>query len=114
MSLPAILGSAIIAFGMIPCICSITVGTDMKLQTWAVTRDSSVYVVAVYLMWIFLEDGYIDLYESSVLTAFYAVYLVIIFIPVCFCSPKGTVDYSTIEEASVEQEEEEEEEDETR
>ena len=108
MSLPAILGSAIIAFGMIPSICSIAVG-DMKLSTWAVMRDSVIYVVAVALMWNFLEDGVVDLRESFILTALYFAYLVIIFVPVC-CS-KATVDYTNIADAegSVEEEEDEDE-----
>ena len=51
LSLPAILGSAIIAFGFIPAICSFSVKNPMSLSTWAVVRDAGMFLVCLGLFW---------------------------------------------------------------
>jgi hypothetical protein len=51
LSLPAIFGSAIIAFGFIPPICAFAVPKTMALATWPVLRDSGIYCLALAMTW---------------------------------------------------------------
>ncbi len=83
LSLPAILGSAIIAFGIIPPACTFASGT-MNLVTWPLLRDSGMYVVSLFLMRMYLDDGDIGLHESGSLTGLYFAYLLLLFVPLLF------------------------------
>ena len=77
LSLPAIFGSAILAFGAIPALCVLAGGRGEGLifATWPVVRDSLAYVVSLLLALYFLRDGSVSAYESGCLTALYALYL---------------------------------------
>ncbi|GMH79734.1 hypothetical protein TL16_g08249 [Triparma laevis f. inornata] len=111
MSLPAVLGSAIIAFGFIPPACAYAVAKPMKLEAWPVMRDSVSYVFALGCFYTFLDEGNIDTKESGILVAIYFVYLLLIFVPHFMSS--GKVAYEEIgekEEAEAAQEEGEDEE----
>ena len=111
MSLPAVLGSAIIAFGFIPPACAYAVAKPMKLEAWPVMRDSVSYVFALGCFYMFLDEGNIDTKESGILVAIYFIYLLLIFVPHFMSS--GKVAYEEIgekEEAETEVEEEVEEE----
>jgi len=95
LSLPAILGSAIIAFGFIPAVCALSVNKPMELATWPIVRDSGMFVICLIMFWKMVEGGTIDTAQSAELTSLYFVYLGTIFVPVLFCSSGAS--YAKIE-----------------
>ena len=97
LSLPAILGSAIIAFGFIPALCSFSVQKPMKLSTWPLLRDSGMFIVCLLVFWKQVENGSIDTVQSAELTSLYFVYLLTIFIPVCCCRNSSGGSYASID-----------------
>ena len=81
LSLPSILGSAIIAFGFIPPICAFAVPSPMPLRTPPLLRDTGIYCLSLALLWLSLSDGYIDGREAAGLTGLYFVYLAVLLVP---------------------------------
>jgi len=89
LSLPAIFGSSIIAFGFIPPLCAFSVAKPMRLVTWPVIRDSGMYCISLAVLWNALSDGYIDRPESTHLTLLYFVYLAVLLVPFAIRAWRG-------------------------
>jgi Ca2+/Na+ antiporter len=92
MSLPAIVGSANIAFGLIPPVCIIASNSKfMALQSWPIIRDTLSYSVCLGANILFLQDGEIDLSDSAWLTALFFIYMLVVYLPEKFgcCKSKA-------------------------
>ena len=102
MSVPAIMGSGVIAFGLIPAVCCLAVtGKHWKpslasentasadgagstalfsrLSAWPVVRDTSVYALCLGANIMVLEDGTIDTQEAGVLVALFFLYMLVVY-----------------------------------
>ena len=81
-----VIGSALIAFGLIPPLCYFgqKCGADgdnlppLALKSWAVCRDTGAFVVALSMVssYMFLNNAQISVYESSSLLFFYLLYII--------------------------------------
>ena len=106
MSLPAIVGSANIAFGLIPPCCIVAASTDfMKLQWWPILRDTLSYSVCLGCNILFVRDGLIDLKEAAVLTSLFVVYMLVVYLPgkmgCCGKASSNEINENNLEEALV-------------
>jgi hypothetical protein len=82
ISLSAILGSAIIAYGLIPALCCIAGGSTMRLRTSTLARDSLFFAGTLGLLTAFIDGGELDLLECSALCGCFTMYMVAVFVPV--------------------------------
>jgi len=82
ISLSAILGSAIIAYGLIPALCCIAGGSTMRLRTSTLARDSLFFAGTLGLLTAFIDGGELDLLECSALCGCFTLYMVAVFVPV--------------------------------
>jgi Ca2+/Na+ antiporter len=80
-----VIGSALIAFGIIPPMCyfnqkQLTDGESpaIKLTSWAICRDTFSYVAALAMVtaYMYTNSACITIYESSSLLIFYLIYIV--------------------------------------
>ena len=83
LSVPAIFGSAVIAFGLIPAVCCLAAthkgATHIRLTAWPVTRDCFMYILCLGAnIWV-LEDGAVDALESLMLCALFGVYMLVVY-----------------------------------
>jgi Ca2+/Na+ antiporter len=82
MSLPAIVGSANIAFGLIPPCCIIAAKSNfMALQSWPILRDTIAYSICLGANILFIQDGEIDVKDAGTLTALFFVYMLVVYLP---------------------------------
>jgi Ca2+/Na+ antiporter len=80
-------GSAIIAFGLIPAACFFAVNKPLLLNNWLVCRDVLFYLLgaSLLMLYFFIHDGNITIWEALSLVGLYAVYIVVtVFVP---CAP---------------------------
>jgi Ca2+/Na+ antiporter len=87
MGLGGVVGSAVIAFALIPGLCGLVVKAPSPIICYSVVRDSLVFAVALAGLVYFCSDGEIELWEAGTLVGGYVVYLMIVLVPVC-CEKK--------------------------
>lgn len=81
VSTPAILGSAMIAFGFIPPMCVLcTVKSHIELKGWPLIRETLFYSIGLVIFLISIYNRIITLKESLLLTLVYFVYVFIVVI----------------------------------
>jgi len=78
LSLPAVLGSAVIAFGLIPSLC-ILCGRhkedSVQLSAWPILRETFFYLLGLATFCMAIEDGEIEYSEALGLILVYCVYV---------------------------------------
>jgi len=75
LSLAAILGSGIIAFGLIPPLCIITAKQKrVKLKLYPILRDCSFYLVGVFVFLGSITDGRIASEEACLIILVYVIH----------------------------------------
>lgn len=77
LSLPAVLGSAIIAFGLIPSLCLLCSqkSDEMQLSAWPILRETTFYLLGLATFMMAIQDGEIEYDEALGLILVYAVYV---------------------------------------
>jgi len=80
ISLTSILGSAMIAFGLIPGLCILMTKncTHMKLCVWPIFREVSFFSVTLVYFFFSIEDGVVTMVESVHLIMVYLVYVLLV------------------------------------
>jgi len=103
LSLSALLGSSIIAFGLIPPLCIImTPHKEITLKTWPIMRETFFYVLGLVVFLVIIEDGEMSAAEAGTSVGVYVIYVLLVVIGF-LASHKGERDSSckdTIEQAS--------------
>ncbi|ETW07014.1 hypothetical protein H310_03109 [Aphanomyces invadans] len=85
-SLSAILGSAIIAFALIPALCALVAPTSLTISWGPMIRDSTVYIASVGTLVYVMNDSLVDSWQSGLLILVYVGYMLMIFVPIRFRS----------------------------
>ena len=68
LSLPAVLGSAMIAFGLIPSLCLLFNDPPVySIQFWPIIREISFYVTGLVVFLYAIDDGAISSTDSILL-----------------------------------------------
>lgn len=81
ISLPTTLGSAMIAFGLIPAACVLACSDRLfVLSAVPILREVSFYVAGLFVFLLVIHDGFIQLYEALLLTSVYVVYVGTVFV----------------------------------
>ncbi|KAJ1449081.1 Sodium/calcium exchanger protein-domain-containing protein [Pelagophyceae sp. CCMP2097] len=82
-SIPTVLASALIAFGLIPALVVLAVGGPVTLQFQPLVRDTCAYLVGlVLLIYVYFNrSGSINMADALGLVAVYVVYLAIVWTP---------------------------------
>ena len=82
-SLSAILGSAIVAFGLIPAVCCLAAAPPegMRLRTPVLARDSLAFAFSLALLITFFSEGKLDELECAALCACFVLYMAVVFLP---------------------------------
>ncbi len=76
LSQPAILGSGMIAFGLIPSLCLIFSPYDvLKLKVKPIIRENSFFVISLLSFLLFSQDGKTDTFEMLFMIGIYFVYV---------------------------------------
>ena len=80
LSLPAVLGSAVIAFGLIPSLCILVVAgqqssSHVQLSAWPIVRETTFYLFGLGTFCFAIQDGEIEYEEALGLVLVYAVYV---------------------------------------
>lgn len=79
LGIGTILGSAVFNTLGVIAICCIVSGVTIKLDSWPITRDCSIYSIAVGFLIYVLGDGTVWWYETVILLIFYFTYLIIMY-----------------------------------
>eukprot|EP00750_Incisomonas_marina_P027191 INCI6151.1.p1 GENE.INCI6151.1~~INCI6151.1.p1 ORF type:complete len:610 (-),score=68.24 INCI6151.1:429-2258(-) len=83
LGLGGVVGSAVIAFALIPGLCGLAVRAPSPITLYSVLRDSLVFGAGIGMLIYFCSDGRIEMWEAGCLAGGYIVYLLIVLIPVC-------------------------------
>ncbi|RHY11762.1 hypothetical protein DYB25_005602 [Aphanomyces astaci] len=81
-SLSAILGSAIIAFALIPALCTLVAPTSLMISWTPMIRDSMVYIASLGTLVYIMNDSQVGTWQSGLLILVYVGYMLIIFVPI--------------------------------
>ncbi|KAG9403343.1 hypothetical protein AC1031_005990 [Aphanomyces cochlioides] len=81
-SLSAILGSAIIAFALIPALCALVAPTTLSISWGPMVRDSVVYIISLATLVYVMQDSQVNFWQSGLLVGVYFGYLLLIYIPI--------------------------------
>ena len=77
LSLSALLGSSIVAFGLIPPLCILlTNEKEMELKTWPIVREIVFYLVGLVVFLVVIQDGEMNMYEAGASLAIYVIYVI--------------------------------------
>lgn len=102
LSLSALLGSSIVAFGLIPPLCILmTNEKELELKTWPIVREIVFYLVGLVVFLVVIQDGEMTMYEACVSLSIYLIYVIGVVI-VFWLYPEG-VGGSSIATNSVEE-----------
>ena len=82
LGMGGVVGSAVIAFSLIPGLCGLMVKAPSPITTYSVVRDSLVFAAGLGALIYFCSDGQIELWEAGVLCACYVGYLLVVLVPV--------------------------------
>ena len=78
LSISAVLGSGMIAFGLLPAVCYFSKDTDdenfIKLLLWPLVREATFYSVALLVFLSIIKDDRISVHESGGLVTIYLFY----------------------------------------
>lgn len=104
MGMGGILGSAIIAFGLIPSGAAVVAPKGLTLMLFPIVRDTATFILALSILMGATHDEEINLTESIVLLVLFFVYMLVIFSPKIYqmcckrtsSGSKGKVDYDAI------------------
>ena len=76
LSLPAVLGSALIAFGLIPpLIILCTENEEVGLTVWPIMREAGFYLLGLVTFLYSIEDGVLTFQEALAITFVYVLYV---------------------------------------
>ena len=76
ISLSAILGSAMIAFGLIPPLCLLSTShVELKLRAWPIIRETGFYILGLSVFLLAIEDGVVTTEEAVMMSSVYVVYV---------------------------------------
>jgi len=78
LSLPAVLGSAVIAFGLIPSLCILTTNQKedaVQLSAYPIIRETFFYLLGLSTFCMAIQDGEIEYEEALGMIMVYAVYV---------------------------------------
>eukprot|EP00937_MAST-01D_sp_MAST-1D-sp2_P000980 g980.t1 len=90
ISLSAILGSAAVAFGLIPPLCCLTTpGRTLRLRVPILARDVLAFSFSLALLMAFFDGGEITLLESAALFACFSLYMAAVFLPTVMGGSRG-------------------------
>lgn len=79
LSLSALLGSSIIAFGLIPPLCIImTPHKEIELFTWPIVREVTFYLIGLITFLVVVQDGELSVAEATTSCAIYGVYVLFV------------------------------------
>jgi Ca2+/Na+ antiporter len=79
LSLSALLGSSIIAFGLIPPLCIImTPHKEIELSTWPILREVTFYLIGLFTFLAVLQDGEFSAKEAATSCAIYGAYVLLV------------------------------------
>ncbi|CAM9295034.1 unnamed protein product, partial [Phaeothamnion confervicola] len=83
LSLPAVLGSAMFAFGMIPAICALISGVNggLALSPWPIIRDTVCYAGALALLCAILAKPSVGTGDALLLCSVYGAYMLVVLVP---------------------------------
>ena len=81
LSVPAIMGSAIIAYGFIPAACFFGVRQSFELKIAPTLRDTFFYLVALGFLLHVVHDGTVELQESLAISSIFVFYMLAIWLP---------------------------------
>ena len=85
LSLSALLGSSIIAFGLIPPLCIVcTTEKEIELKAWPIIRETGFYLVGLIIFLIISEDGELTVKEAGITCAIYGIYVLAVVIQMFF------------------------------
>lgn len=91
LTLPAILGSAMIAFGLIPSMCVLfNHEGEMTLQIWPIIRETSFYLFGLCNFLLSILDGEISTAEAITISSVYLVYVGLVLGLYIISSPSST------------------------
>jgi Ca2+/Na+ antiporter len=97
LSLSALLGSSLIAFGLIPPLCLImTPNQEMKLNTWPVAREIIFYVLGLCVFLVLMQDGELTIREAGSSVIIYVIYVVLVVITFIWFPEKANIDGSNV------------------
>ena len=105
ISINAIMGSAIIAYGLIPGLCALCAlgngeeegeSPPLMLQTYPVLRDVFFYIAGLVFLVKCVEDGELDATESASLCFVFILYLAAIYVPIKYLWPRAQAGYQDI------------------
>ena len=101
MSLSAIMGSAIIAFGLIPAVVGISEPVRCsQLDPKPLIRDTAFYLLSLVMLLYYLRDGMLNATECFMLSLLFAVYIAAIYIPLQM-APSDSIDISLSSKGAV-------------
>jgi Ca2+/Na+ antiporter len=77
LSLSALLGSSIVAFGLIPPLCILmTSEKELELKTWPVVREIIFYLMGLIVFLVVIQDGEMTMIEAGASLAIYVIYVI--------------------------------------
>jgi Ca2+/Na+ antiporter len=76
LSLSAVLGSGMVAFGLIPSLCVLNgLRNEMKFHSFPILRECGFYLLGLFLFLLCIKDGKLGLTESICIVSVYLVYV---------------------------------------
>jgi Ca2+/Na+ antiporter len=91
LSLSALLGSSLIAFGLIPPLCIIlTPHDEIKLEAWPILRESVFYMIGLIVFVFSVQDGELTAKEAGISVSVYVIYVLLIVISFVMNPNKST------------------------
>lgn len=79
-SLSCVMGSGIIAFGLIPAVCVLGLSMPLRVDMGPIVRDLGFYVIVLTAILLISRDGRVSMLESGALCLGYLAYLGVVFV----------------------------------
>ena len=90
LSLSSLLGSSLIAFGLIPPLCLImTTQKELELKTWPIAREIIFYLLGLMVFVVLVEDGELTVREAGTSVAIYVIYVLLVVVMFLWFPDKG-------------------------
>mgnify|MGYP000114642960 FL=1 len=83
LGMGGVVGSATIAFALIPGLCGLMVRAPSPISAGSLTRDALAFGAGLGLLIYFCSDDKIETWEAGCLVGLYAVYLLVVLVPTC-------------------------------
>ena len=95
ISISAVLGSALIAFGLIPSVVILSSSkTFISFKPMPILRETSFYLFGLIMFLSAIVDGFVDIMESIYLVGIYLVYVMSVYISYVGNNDNSTIDKS--------------------